>query len=135
MNGIKKLIIDEMYSYVGSKSNRCYIWTGLVLYDNQKYPVFHISKTKGINDLDEFVRDLPNFDIVYSDKNPVYKEYYGKRNISQKGIETNLVESLNSQLRHYCSQLIRRTKTYAKCMVSLNANLIQILFDKLLKST
>ncbi len=40
MNGIKKLIIDEMYSYVGSKLNRCYIWTGLVLHDNQKYPVF-----------------------------------------------------------------------------------------------
>jgi IS1 family transposase len=113
---------------IGNKSNKYYIWTALLIHNNKKYPVFHISKTKNIDALDEFVRYLPNPKIVYSDKNPVYKQFYGKRNIAQKGIKTNLVESLNSQLRHYCSNLIRKTKAYSKSIHSFFTN-IHIIFS------
>ena len=124
------LIIDEIYTYICNKGNRYYIWTALIVVGDKKYPIFHISKTKNINDLDDFVRYLPTPDIVYSDKNPVYKEFYGKRNIAKKGIETNLIESFNAQLRHYCSNLIIKGKSYAKDIHSFTSNLHMIFVYK-----
>jgi IS1 family transposase len=98
-----------------------------------KYPCFHLSRGKKVSDLDEFVLQLPEVESVYSDKNPVYKEYYGKKNIAQKGCMTNLAESVNSQLRGYCSRLIRKTKSYAKSFDSLLYNLHAVFLSKIIK--
>jgi len=124
------MIIDEIYTFINNKSNRYYLWTALLLDNGKRYPVFHISKTKNTDDLDEFVRYLPNPKIVYSDNNPVYKEFYGRINIAKKGSQTNLIESFNAQLRHYCSNLIRKGKSYAKSIDSFISNLHMIFIQK-----
>jgi IS1 family transposase len=128
------MVIDEIYTYIGKKSTRHYIWTALILHEGKKYPAFHISKSKNINDLDDFVRYLPEVKLVYSDGNPTYKEFYEKRNIAEKGVMTNLIESTNAQLRHYCSNLIRKGKTYAKSIDSFKLNLHMIFAKKLIPS-
>jgi IS1 family transposase len=104
------------------------------MHDNKKYVCFHLSKNKTIDDLDKFVSQLPQVEAVYSDKNPVYKKYYGEKNIAKKGIMTNLVESVNSQLRGYCSRLIRKAKSYAKSVNALNDNLCSVFINKIIKT-
>ena len=109
------------------------MWSGIIMHNGNKYPSFHLSRSKNINDLDDFALKLPNVERVYSDKNPVYKDYYGNKNIAAKGIMTNLAESLNSQLRGYCSRLIRKSKSYAKSFDSLQDNLISVFLSKIIK--
>jgi IS1 family transposase len=57
-----------------------------------------------------------------------------KKNIAEKGVMTNLIESNNAQLRHYCSNLIRKGKTYAKSIDSFKLNLHMIFTKKLIPS-
>ncbi len=51
--------------------------------------------------------------------------------IVNKGKETNLIESFNPQLRHYCSNLIRKGKYYVKSIDSFINNLHIIFYAKI----
>jgi IS1 family transposase len=126
------LIIDEIFTHIDAKDNRYYIWTAFIVHDQVKYPLFHLSKTKTVDDLDNFACQFPKFSYVFSDKNPTYKEYFGKKNIAEKGIMTNVVESLNSQLRHYCSKLIRRSQHGAKTEDGFIQSLLHVFCMKLM---
>jgi len=124
------MVIDEIYTFCGSKQNKTYIWTALAFKDNNIYKYFHLSKSRTINDLFEFKLSLPSTNIVYSDGNFAYANVFGNKNIAQKGIKTNLVESFNSQLRQYVSRIKRKTKSYAKDFNNLK-NSIAMVINKL----
>jgi hypothetical protein len=85
LKGCKTMVIDEIYTYIGKKSIRSYIWTALILHEGKRYPAFHIYKSKNIDDLDDFVRYLPEVKLVYSDENPTYKKFYEKKHCRKRG--------------------------------------------------
>jgi len=121
------MVLDEVYVYVGNKTNKAYIWTCLAKIGNTFYKYFHLSHTRNVEALFDFNTKLPHTNVIYSDCNFTYANVYGTKNIAEKGIKTNLIESLNSRLRQYCSRIRRRTKGYTKSFENLR-NYLAFLF-------
>lgn len=130
-----ELIIDEVYTFINNrKNNKYYIFTALGIdKNNNKYPFYHLCNHKNFNDLLNFDSQIPHSNVVYSDCNPLYAGYYGSINIAKKGVKTNLIESLNSQIRQFNSSLKRKTKCYAKDFDMLNKTLAQTFITKIIK--
>ncbi len=82
--------------------------------NGEKLSFLHLSAKKTEQVLWSFVKNLPQAKIIYSDENPTYQVVFGQKNIAPKGIKTNLIESVNSQIRQYCSFFRRKVKYYAK---------------------
>jgi IS1 family transposase len=72
------------------------------------------------------LQQLPRAGFVYSDGNAAYGELMARQ---RKGVQTNRIESFNSQLRQYCGYLRRKTKAYAKNEIHLQQDLCLILND------
>ena len=53
------MVIDEVYTYVGKRRERAYIWTCLAKIDGEMKKFFHLSRQRTIMDLFEFNLDLP----------------------------------------------------------------------------
>jgi len=117
------MVLDEVYTYYENKDQKAYIWTCIGFLNGQTYRYFMLSQRKNMAALWRFKARIPDADIVYSDENFSYKAVFGDKNIAKKGAETNLVESLNSQLRQYCSKIQRKTKKYAKSFINLRNQL------------
>lgn len=115
--------VDEVYTFYLDKKTKSYIWTCIGRLDGKTYRYFHLSMNKKVENALDFKARIPDADFVYSDKNFTYEAVFGEKNIAQKGAKTNLVESLNSQLRQYCSKIRRKTKSYAKSFINLRNHL------------
>jgi IS1 family transposase len=127
------MVIDEIYTYISNKKNKFYIWTAIAYKPNgEKLGFYHLSHQKTEQDLWDFLQKLPQARIIYSDENPTYKAIFGNKNIAKKGIKTNLIESLNSQVRQYCSFIKRKSKCFAKKEQSLNNLLAKIFISKII---
>ena len=128
-----KLIVDEIYVYIGNKQNRYYIFTALG-FDAKgcKYPFYHLAKDKNYQDLYRFNQSLPLANIYHSDGALIYPQLYGQRSIAEKSAQTNLIESMNSQLRQYVSSIKRKTKCYAKSFDELNKKLAMVIINKIM---
>jgi IS1 family transposase len=125
------LVLDEIYTYLGAKSKRLYIWTGIGFsHTGEKLVFFHVDTTHGITGLLNFQKVLPKANTIHCDGNPAYPWVYGTKCIPGKGVKTNLVESFNSQLRQYVSRIKRKTKAYAKDMDALRASIALVLIGK-----
>lgn len=130
---VQFMCLDEIYTYIGDKNNKYYVWTGIAwTNEGQKLGFFYLSKTKTYADLVAFDKTLPQADKVYTDNNPTYQMLYGSRNIAQKGVKTNLIESLNSQLRQFTSYLRRKFKGYAKNSQMFEQTLAKIFITKII---
>ena len=70
-----------------------------------------VSKSKGVVGLLKLLSGIPKTTHYYSDNNPAYKKINA---IMGKGVETSLVESLNSQLRQFVSPLKRKKPSQKK---------------------
>lgn len=128
------MVLDEVYTYIGSKQNRCYVWTALGFSARgERLAFFHVDKTSGEAGLLRFLKHLPRANRYYSDGNPAYASVLGTQVASIKGVKTNLVESLNSQLRQYVSRLRRKTKAYAKSWSALTHSLANIFIFQIIK--
>ena len=126
--------MDEIYCFILKKKNRVYVYTAMGIDPaGQPHYFFYLSYGKQWADVDAFARQLPDADVIYSDGNPAYKEKWGKKNIAQKGVKTNLIESVNSQFRQYCSNIKRKTKGFSKNFENLRNHLAFILIAKVQK--
>lgn len=109
------MIMDELYTFIATKTNKYYVWTAIArTITGKKFYYYRLSKHKTVNELFEFNLDLPNVDRVYSDANFSYGNVYGKKAIQAKSATTNIIENLNSQLRDKISYLVRKSKAHAK---------------------
>jgi len=109
------MIMDELYTFVQSKSKKYYVWTSIgVTTTGKKFYFYHLSKRKTVEELFNFNLDLPKVDRVYSDENFSYHNIYGDKVIQEKSGITNIIENLNSQLRDKISYLVRRIRAHAK---------------------
>ena len=89
-------------------------------------------KNKNYQDLKIFDSKLPISKLIYSDCNPLYYSFYGSSNIAAKGAKTNIIESLNSQIRQFNSSLRRKTKCYAKSFDLFNNSLAHTFITKII---
>jgi len=116
--------MDELFTFIGNKSNRCYIWSAIAYTKTGRcFYFYRLCKQRTVDKLFEFEFDLPKVKHVYSDEAFAYNAIYGEKSIQGKGAMTNKVENLNSQLRDKISYLVRRTKAHAKSEEWLNYRL------------
>lgn len=110
--------VDEMWSYVGKKKNKQWIWlaidpkakqiVGFYVGDRSKE-----SAQKLFNSLPQEYRENAHF---YSDDYASYKGVIPeKRHTISKG-RTNHIERFNCTLRQRVSRLVRKTLSFSKCL-------------------
>ena len=131
---VKYKIIDEIYTYIGKKSNKHYLFTAKCYTETGNlFQFFKLYKNNDINALDDFnLTQLPYSTNVHSDGNPIYPAVFGPLVTAKKSKVTNLVESLNCQIRHYTSQLHRKTLCYAKSFPNLENKLALIFLSRII---
>ena len=132
-NPLDFLVLDEIYTFIGRKRDRWYVWTALGFSPSgEKLAWFHVDRSHGTDGLCTFLQDLPAARVFFSDENPAYLGWLGPRSCPGKGVNTNLVESLNSQVRQYVSRLRRKTKAYAKKLDPLLGSLAMAFIGKIM---
>lgn len=129
--------MDEMYTHELDKKHRIYVFTAVAITDMGYQQVYaRVYRSVSNSSLIKFLRTLPKSRYYYSDEAPMYGSVLKSKVLTEKNVWTNLVESLNSQLRHYVSQLVRKTKAYSKSIESLQHTLDMLLslkFNKMVK--
>ncbi len=125
------MIMDELYTFIGKKRKRYYLWTSIAVTSTKKYfYYYHLSKNKDSGALFNFNEDLPKVDKVYTDGCFSYDRIYGDKATLEKSKMTNIIENLNSQLRDKVSYLVRRSKAHAKSFDWLDKRLAIFFVDK-----
>ena len=113
------------------KTNKIYVWLAVDRVRN-KVTDFEVTTSRDFSAyLPMALRLEESYDIEISCSD--YNDVYGKYKIAQKHCmtkaETSLVESFNSQLRHYLARFNRKTKRYSKA-IDMIKNSILMLFNK-----
>ncbi len=92
-------IIDELYTYIGKKIKRYYVWACIgATRTNKKFYYYYPSKEKNTQALFLFNQDLPKVNKVYSDGNFSYDRVYGDKATLEESTKTNIIEDLNPNL-------------------------------------
>jgi len=110
--------LDEMWSFVGKKTNKQWIWIALCRRTRQVI-AFHIGNrsresAKALwGKMPRYFKENGQF---YSDDWDAYKGVFPlDRHISSKfKKDTNHLERLNNTIRHRCSRLVRKTLAFSK---------------------
>jgi IS1 family transposase len=131
------LVLDEIYTYIGAKARRYYIFTAYGITDMGYVVRFaKVYERLGSRSLIRFLRLLPQARWYFSDGAAMYGNVLTTKVVQGKGPMTNLVESFNAQLRQYLSGLRRRTKGAVKTKEGLERQVaIAILAYQWLKPT
>jgi IS1 family transposase len=125
------MIMDELYTFIGKKRKRYYLWTSIAVTSTKRYFYFyHLSKYKDAGALFTFNQDLPKVNKVYTDGCFSYDKIYGDKATLEKSKMTNIIENLNSQLRDKVSYLVRRSKAHAKSFKWLDERLAIFFVNK-----
>jgi len=125
------MIMDELYTFIGKKSKRYYLWASIAVTQSGKYFYFyHLSRYKNAGALFEFNMNLPTTDKIYCDGCFSYDKIYGSKASMEKSKKTNVIENLNSQIRDKISYLVRRTKAHARSYEWLDNRLAWFFVNK-----
>ena len=104
--------LDELYTFIGKKSNKAYIWVAVGVRETVEEVYFYmLSKKKDKESLKRFSSCLPEAKKYYADGKFTYESVFGEK---VKSKYTNIIENLNSQKRDKISYLVRETKGHAK---------------------
>jgi IS1 family transposase len=123
--------MDELFTFIGEKFNRYYVWTAMLFTTTGKpFYYYRLSKHRSADELFEFNLDLPKVNGVFCDEAFAYDKIYGSKAIQAKGVMTNIIENLNSQMRDKIAYLVRRTKAHAKSAEWLDYRLARFFINK-----
>jgi IS1 family transposase len=124
-------VMDELFTFVGNKHNRYYVWASMIYTPTGKpFYFYRLSHHRTADELFEFEVDLPKVDEVYADEAFAYDKIYGDAVHQGKNGMTNKIENLNSQMRDKISYLVRRSKAHAKSALWLNYRLARFFNQK-----
>ena len=131
------LVLDEIYTYVGKKAHKYYVFSAYGVTDTGFVVRFaQVFEHLGTRSLIKFLRQLPPAKHYFSDGAPMYGAVLTTKVLQCKGAMTNLVESFNAQLRQYLSTLRRKTKGAVKTKAGIERQLaIALLAYQWLKPT
>ena len=86
------MIMDELYTYIGSKRKKYYLWTSMAFTKTgKKFYYYYLSRHKSTQALFLFNQQLPYINIVYADGNFAYDSVYGNKAIQEKSATTNII--------------------------------------------
>ena len=115
------LELDEMWSYVGSKKNKVWIW--LALERQTKRIVGLAFGDRSEQTCKELWKSLPadyrKRAVLYTDFWDSYQAVLPKkrhRAVGKGSGETNHIERFNNTLRQRCSNLVRKTLSFSKSL-------------------
>jgi len=113
-----RLEADEMWSFVGNKANKQWIWL-IMNTANRQIIAFHIGG-RGREDAEILLAKVP---VVLKTKAMFFTDYWQAYNLldtenhtaagKEKGY-TNHIERFNNTLRQRCSRLVRKTLSFSK---------------------
>ena len=127
----KYLIIDELYTFIKKKENKAYVWSAIAVdTDGNKSFYYHLSRRKDNNALIKFKENLPEVDKVYCDGNMTYSSIFGDKATMKKSVYTNLIESLNSNMRSSIAYLTRKSNKHSKSFTFLDSKLANFFLCK-----
>ena len=107
------MIMDELYTFVGKKSKKHYVWASIAVTQTGKYFYFyHLSKYKNAGALFEFNMNLPTTDKIYCDGCFSYDKIYGDKASMEKSSKTNIRASLKTLTNSELYQEVRLCKTF-----------------------
>ena len=115
--------IDEMWSYVGNKENKQWIWMVLDVKSRQIL-AFHVgdrSKNSAAMLMEKLPGELKKNYFFYTDYFSVYSQVIAKEQHSPVGKgsgKTNYIERFNCTLRQRCSRLVRKTLSFSKKLIN-----------------
>ncbi|GMT50198.1 MAG: insertion element IS1 protein InsB [bacterium] len=113
------LELDELWSYVGSKKNKVWIWLAL---ERQTRQIVGLAfGNRGEETCKELWKSLPGDyrkrGILYTDFWDSYQAVLPSkrhRPVSKDSGETSHIERFNNTLRQRCSNLVRKTLSFSK---------------------
>jgi insertion element IS1 protein InsB len=107
--------MDEMWSFVGSKSNQCWLWWAIDHVTGT--PLAFCFGTREHKFLDELKGLLGGFNIttVFTDGNPAYQKLEDECSIVIGKANTQKIELKHLSLRAWCSRLVRKGIRFSKC--------------------
>ncbi len=67
MSNFKYMIMDELYTFIGKKRKKYYLWTSIAVTSTKRYfYYYHLSKNKDARALFTFNEDLPKVNKIGS---------------------------------------------------------------------
>jgi insertion element IS1 protein InsB len=132
---LNKVSFDEMWTYVkyrkGEKRTSIWIWTAILHVKNKKFKLFFVGD-RDVESLKSFISKMPKFNRSFSDDWTAYHTLFkhSKSHKFGKGNETNLNESLHSNIRHYLARFKRNTLSYSKSTEMISLSLALFFIDK-----
>jgi len=134
-----EVVMDEMWTFVGSKANAMWVWLALSR-RNLQIIGFHIGG-RSLEDARQLWEQVPakwrGF-LVFTDAYPVYPQLFanaphqlcagtrGERDTSER--DTSEVEGANNALRQRVSYLARKTSSFARSLLWLHRRLLWMIF-------
>jgi len=110
--------LDEMWSYVGNKKNKQWIWIAQCR-ESRQVVAFHIGG-RGRDDAKELWNKIPDklkpTGKFYTDDWEAYKTVLPEKQhfFSKQKRDTNHIERLNNTIRQRVSRLVRKTLSFSK---------------------
>jgi len=134
-----EVVVDELWTFVGSKKNAQWVWVALSR-RNLQIIGFHIGG-RSLDDAPQLWEQVPakwrGF-LVFTDAYPVYPQLFanaphqlcagtrGERDTSER--DTSEVEGANNALRQRVSYLARKTSSFARSLLWLHRRLLWMIF-------
>jgi insertion element IS1 protein InsB len=111
---INEAEMDEMWSFVGNKSEQYWLWWAIDHTTGEPL-AFHFGTLEHKN-LDELLALLKPFDIkvVYTDNNTAYQSHVTNSKVVTGKKNTQKIERKHLSLRTWCSRLVRKGIHFSK---------------------
>ncbi len=111
---VNEVEMDEMWSFVGDKSQQYWLWWAID--HNTGEPLAFFFGTREHKYLDELLKLLEPFEsnIVYAYNNFAYKNHVTKSTVVTGKKNTQRIERKHLSLRTWCSRLVRKGIRFSK---------------------
>ena len=111
---VDEVEMDEMWSFVGDKSQQCWLWWAID--HNTGEPLAFCFGSREYKNLDALLELLSPFkiDVIYADDNYAYKSRVKKSDLVTGKRNTQKIERKHLSLRTWCSRLVRKGIRFSK---------------------
>jgi len=131
---LDEVVIDELWTFLGSKDNPTWVWIALSR-RNLQIIGFHIGG-RSLEDAKQLWKQVPpkwrGF-LVFTDAYPVYEQLFASCPLqlcsgTRGERDTSEVEGTNNALRQRVSYLTRKTSSFARSLLWLHRRLLWMVF-------
>lgn len=120
--------IDELYLYIKSKKNKCWLWTAICR-ESKRILGFELGGRNKATLRKLFSKISPIVcEKYHTDGHAPYKDVLPENKHSTKYRGTNTIEGIYSSIRHFSARFRRKSKCYSKSEAMVEATLVLLMF-------